>query len=79
MVCVTSLSPYAATYARYLCKCLRPKYPDLDVVVGLWQASGSTKQAQEWLAATGIDKLVTTLAEATEQISHLASGFQPRK
>lgn len=76
IVCVSAVPPFAATHARYLCKRLRPKFPKLHIVVGLWQASGSTKKAQERLAATGIDEFVTTLAEATKQVAHLAAGFQ---
>ena len=79
IVCVSANPPFAATHARYLCKRLRPKFPDLRIVVGLWQTSGSTKKSQERLAATGIDKFVTTLAEATEQVAHLASGFQIKR
>jgi len=58
---------------------LRPKFPHLRIVVGLWQTSGGTKKAQERLAATGIDEFVTTLAEATVQVAHLASGVQTKR
>jgi hypothetical protein len=37
------------------------------------------KKSQERLAATGIDKFVTTLAEATEQVTHLALDFQTKR
>lgn len=79
IVFVSALPPFAATRARYLCKRLRPKFPHLRIVVGLWQTSGGTKKAQERLAATGIDEFVTTLAEATVQVAHLASGVQTKR
>ena len=79
IICVSAFPPFIATRTRDLCKRLRSKFPKLSVVVGLWQTSSRTKKAQERLAAAGIDKFVTTLAEATEHVAHLASGFQSRK
>lgn len=78
IVCVSANPPFAATHARYLSKRLRPKFPELRIVVGLWQTGGSLKNAQARLAATGIDKFATTLTEATEQVVHLALGFKNR-
>ena len=69
LVCVSALPPLAATHARYLCKRLRPKFPELKIVVGLWQMTGSTKKAEARLLETGIDQFVTTLAEATQYLA----------
>lgn len=74
VVCVSALPPFATTHARYLCKRLRPAFPTLPIVAGLWQANGGGKKAQERLLATGIDGFATTLAEATEQIVQLWSS-----
>jgi predicted PurR-regulated permease PerM len=74
VVCVSALPPLAATHARYLCKRLRPKFPQLKIVVGLWQTSGSTKKAQARLAKIGIDRFVTTLAEATQYLTHFVGS-----
>lgn len=76
VVCVSALPPFAATPASYLCKRLRAKFPKLSIVVGLWHIDGGTKKTEERLAATGIDKFVTTLAEATEQLARLASSHK---
>jgi len=76
VVCVSALPPFAARHASYLCKRLRPKFPKLSIVVGLWQTAGRTKKAEERLAATGIDKFVTTLAEGVEQLANLASSHR---
>jgi hypothetical protein len=69
VVCVSALPPLAATHARYLSKRLRPKFPTLKIVVGLWQTKGVSKKAETRLLETGIDQVVTTLAEATEQLA----------
>jgi predicted PurR-regulated permease PerM len=72
VVCVSALPPLAATHARYLCKRLRPKFPQLRLIVGLWQTQGITTKVQERLTATGIDQLVTTLSEASSEIERLS-------
>jgi CheY-like chemotaxis protein len=68
VVCVSALPPLAETHARYLCKRLRRQFPQLKIVVGLWQTTGSTKKAQARLLETGIDHFVTTLAEASRHL-----------
>ena len=67
-VCISALPPLAATHARYLCKRLRPRFPKVRIVVGLWQQSSLGAKTQERITATGIDKLVTTLAEAVNEL-----------
>ena len=67
VVCVSALPPFAATHARYLCKRLRPKFPKLKIVVGLWTTTGTARKAQERLTETGIDRFVTTLTEGIDQ------------
>ncbi|HEX4142296.1 MAG TPA: AI-2E family transporter [Pirellulales bacterium] len=74
VVCVSALPPLAAMHARYLCKRLRPKFPQLKIVVGLWQAGGSSKKAQDRLAKIGIDRFVTSLAEATQYLAHFVAS-----
>jgi methylmalonyl-CoA mutase cobalamin-binding subunit len=76
VVCVSALPPLAATHARYIGKRLRPRYPNLKIVVGLWQTTGRTKKAHERMLAAGIDQFVTTLAEATQQLSQLVASQQ---
>jgi hypothetical protein len=63
-VCISALPPSAATHARYLCKRLKPRFPQVRIVVGLWQTGSIGTKTQERLTATGIDHLVTTLADA---------------
>jgi hypothetical protein len=74
IVCISALPPMAATHARYLSKRLRPKFPQLRLIVGLWQTGSITKKTHERLTATGIDKLVTTLSEAVSELSRLSQN-----
>ena len=78
IVCVSALPPLAATHARYLCKRLRPKFPQLELIVGIWQTRAISKKTQERLAATGINKLVTTLGEAASELEHLSQTAMVR-
>ena len=73
VVCVSALPPFATTHARYLCKRLRPKFPELPVVVALWTVSARARTTRDRLAELNIRDFVTTLADAAEQIARLAS------
>src|SRR4029079_6973572 len=80
VVCISALPPLAAAHARYLCKRLPPKFPELKLIVGVWQTGGISTKTKDRLVATGIDKLVTTLSEASselERISQNAVAGQP--
>jgi hypothetical protein len=61
VVCVSALPPLASTHARYLCKRLQSRFPNLELVIGLW---GMRK---------GLDKARARLLCGPN--SHLASGF----
>jgi hypothetical protein len=67
-VCISALPPFAATHAKYLCKRLRPRFPQVRIVVGLWQQENIGPKTRERLTATGIDKLITTLADAVLEL-----------
>ncbi len=73
-VCVSAVPPLAATHARYICKRLKPKFPDLKIVVGLWQTNEISKKTQDRLGATGIDRLVGSLSEAAEELKRLSQN-----
>jgi hypothetical protein len=74
VVCVSALPPFASMHARYLCKRLRPKFPQLQLIVGLWQTGSIIKKTQDRLMAIGVDKLVTTLSEAVDDLERLSQN-----
>ena len=74
VVCVSALPPFAATHARYITKRLRPHFPDLRIVVGLWQTNAHSKKAEERLLAAGVDRFVTALADAVEYMVQIAAS-----
>jgi hypothetical protein len=53
-------------HARYLCKQLRRRFPNVKLVVGLWDAQGDLNKARERIGCGAT--VVATLADAQEQI-----------
>jgi AI-2E family transporter len=73
IVCISSLPPFALLNARTMNKRLRVRFPDLKIIVGLWTFSTS-ESAAERLGQAFVDTVVTTLADALNQIDQFA-GF----
>lgn len=71
VVCISALPPSAVTKARYLSKRLRARFPNLPMLVGLWNAQGDLEKVKERLATAGADKVVTTFAQGMEQIRQI--------
>lgn len=69
VVFLSALPPQAGTHARYLAKRLRAKFPDLRIVVGLWEAGGSVRRSRERLDQLELGRIVTTTREAAEALS----------
>ena len=75
VVCISSAPPAAVTHARRLCRQLRGRFPELPVVVGLWNAQGDLGKARARIAGGDATHVVATLAEVQEQVRRL---IQPR-
>ncbi len=74
---VSALPPFAVGQARSLCKRLRARFPELVIVMGLWEFGGGVLKAQERLASSCINAFATTLPEGLLQVrrlSHLGSA-----
>ena len=50
-VYVSALPPAAVLHASFFCKRLRPRFPDLKIVVALWHADGSIEKGRARLLA----------------------------
>ena len=77
VVCISALPPAAVMHARTLCKRLRGQVPDENLVVGLWHAQGDLNKAKERIGCGADVHLVTTLADAQEQIRLLIQPLLP--
>jgi hypothetical protein len=71
LVCIAALAPGGLAQARYLCKRLRARFPDLKIIVGRWGLRGETEDAHESLLAGGADRVATSLLQARDEIVNL--------
>lgn len=71
LVCICALPPAALQPARYLCLRLRKAFPDLRILVGLWNWQGDLGPAAERLREAGADQVVTGFAEALARTSQI--------
>ncbi|HYM47532.1 MAG TPA: hypothetical protein VES91_03555, partial [Burkholderiaceae bacterium] len=67
-VYISALPPAAVLHASYFCKRLRPRFPDLKIVVALWHAQGDTDNASKRLIAACASEVVVTLKDSIEKL-----------
>ncbi len=68
VMCISATPPAAVMHARHLCKQFRGRFPELPVVVGLWNAKGDLSKAKTRIGGGTTTQVVATLAEAQEQV-----------
>ena len=66
VVCISATPPAAVTYARRLCKQLRGRFPEVHLIVGLWNAPSDLSKAKVRIGGGETTHVVATLAEAQE-------------
>ena len=71
VICISSVPPYAFSPARAMCKLVRERFPKPKLVVGVWGFSGDTEKAKARFERTQPDRLLTSIAQAVEQIQEL--------
>ncbi len=73
IACVSALPPFAVGQARSLCKRLRSRFPDLVILVGLWDFAGGVLRAQERIGRSCANAVATNLSEGLLQIRRLST------
>ncbi|MFL5242791.1 MAG: AI-2E family transporter [Gemmataceae bacterium] len=68
LVIISAIPPGALAHARYLCKRLRSRFPDLKMLVGRWGAKGDSGRIQDRLSSAGADYVGFTFEESRSQI-----------
>jgi DNA-binding NarL/FixJ family response regulator len=68
VVCISATPPAAVMHARHLCRQVRGRFPQVHVVVGLWDAQGDLSKAKTRIGGAATTHVVATLAEAQEQV-----------
>jgi hypothetical protein len=71
IVCICALPPFALLHARTLSKRLRTRFPELKVIVGIWNASEGGLRVKERLGKAFADTVVTTLKEVVAELQAL--------
>jgi len=80
LICIGAIAPGGLAHARYLCKRMRGRFPEVKILVGRWGASENFQDARASLASAGADRVSATLLESRDQLaqlSHLASATAP--
>lgn len=71
VLCISAVPPAAIPHARYLCKRVRARFPDVNMIVGLWTLSGDLSKARERIGGDDSIRVVATFAEAQEAARRL--------
>ena len=77
VVIVSALAPGGAVRARQGGERLRKAFPTLQIIAGLWNASGPMEHTKQRLAKAKIDLVTASLSEAIDYIENLATADQP--
>ena len=68
VVCLSAVRPFAVMQARYLAKRLRTRFPDVKILVGLWDPKRAAVGAHRNLESAPANWVVATLADALKEI-----------
>jgi hypothetical protein len=68
VVCISATPPAAVMHARHLCAHLRSRFPEVHLVVGLWNAQFDLSKAKKRIGDVATTHVVATLAEAQEEV-----------
>jgi hypothetical protein len=71
LVCIGALPPGGLAHARYLCKKLRARFPEVKIIVGRWGLTGGVEANREQLQDAGADLTATTMLETRSQVNSL--------
>lgn len=74
IVCVSAMPPAAVAHARYLCKRIHARFPDLNMIVGVWHARQDPDRLKDRIACDESVRLVTLLTKAQEELDQLAKS-----
>ena len=81
VVCLSAVRPFSVMQARYLVKRLRTQFPNLKILVGLWDgkrpATGSHRNLQSSPADWVVDTLAGAIAEVCPVVQCLSSAAVP--
>jgi predicted PurR-regulated permease PerM len=71
LVCIGALPPGGLAHARYLCKKLRARFPEVKIIVGRWGLTGGVEANRDRFQEAGADLTATTMLETRNQLNSL--------
>jgi predicted PurR-regulated permease PerM len=71
LICITALPPGGLTQARYLCKRLRTRFPEVRIVMVRPSVAADTDESSQRLIEAGANTVATSLTEARTQATQL--------
>jgi DNA-binding transcriptional LysR family regulator len=71
IVIISALPPSAIGHARYLCKRLHQKYPEVNLMIGLWTSRNDLSEARTKIGCSDHDVVVNHFADGLKQIEQL--------
>ena len=78
VLCVSAMPPAAVSHARYLCKRVHLRFPEMNMVVGLWTARGDMRKAKMRIACAETVPVLKDLAQAEHEIDQMAQPILVR-
>ena len=75
IIIIGALPPGGLAHARYFCKRLRARSPDLKIVVGRWGLKDNVEINRLQLQDAGADRMVTNLLETRKQLDDWAPAL----
>jgi predicted PurR-regulated permease PerM len=72
LVCIGSVAPGGVSHTRHLCKRLRARCPDLNLVVGRFGLHAESVDEQQQLAEGGADYIAPTMRELGRHVAELS-------
>jgi predicted PurR-regulated permease PerM len=74
IACISALPPFAIAHARFLYRSLHKQWPELRVIVGLWNFSGDLRLALNRIGMKDEGSILTSLSQVVQAVA-LASEF----
>jgi predicted PurR-regulated permease PerM len=73
IICVSALPPGGLAHARYLCKRLRARYPEVKILVCRWGVPADHGENWDVLLSAGADHVSGRLLETRDHLSRIAA------
>lgn len=78
IACISALPPFAIAHARLLYRSLHARWPELRVIVGLWNFSGDLRLALNRIGIKDEGSVLTSLSQVVQTVA-VASEFANQK